>query len=113
MEFKAGDKVKIEGILEENDDSIYSFKIKVNEILLTFTKTGKYTINSSPILELVERPKQKVKKYKVLFQYNDSRLAENTFDISNQFYKNREEYELRTVGKFIHLILESEQEFEE
>lgn len=62
-------------------------------------------------LKLIERPKKKIKKYKVLFK----RLEyENPFQVSGEHYADKEDFEAKTSGnQFIQLIKESEIEVEE
>jgi hypothetical protein len=114
MEFKVGDIVKIEGVLERNPDitSKYPLLLRVVGFDRTFTKDGKHTLSdSTPTLQLVNRPEQKIKKYRVLYQHTEH----GCLSISNIYYENEKDFNKmnKLSLKFIHLILETEKEFEE
>lgn len=61
MEFKPGDKVRIEGVLESHFSESYPIKLNINGTKILFTKDGKlYQCDKHSILQLVERPKKPV-----------------------------------------------------
>jgi len=113
LEFKVGDKVKIEGILTKNDnDGVYVLKLSQNGINLTFSNVGRYLEHGPVALELVERAKQKVKKYKVV--YSPTGKADN-YIVSLDYYKDAAHFE-KIQGTFLvfkTIIMDSEKEFEE
>jgi len=78
---------------------------------LAFTSDGRYYDWQEPSLKLIERPKKKVKMYRVLFKMLEYK---NQFQVSGDHYADREDFESRTSGnQFIQLIKESEIEVEE
>lgn len=87
------------GVLFEKDMSI-----------IFFTKDGRYKIShEKPSITLIKRPKQKVKKYKVLY-----RDAFNNYNVTAGVYADKKEFDLYIGGyHFIQLIKESEIEVEE
>ncbi len=78
---------------------------------LAFTSDGRYYDWQEPSLKLIERPKKKVKMYKVLFRLNDYR----SFFVSTGTYTDKQDFENKADDEctFIQLIKESEIEVEE
>lgn len=117
IKFQVGDKVSafgVEGVVTRITDVVL-FPIKVDfpdNINTSFTIDGRYLgWHKEPSLKLIERPKKKVKKYKVLFK---NLQYKNQFHVSGDEYADREDFESRTSGnQFIQLIKESEIEVEE
>jgi len=119
IKFKAGDIVEFGGnkgvVLEEVDSSFINCRFTVDSIFIkdfftvTFTKEGRlYSWNKEPSLKLIERPKKKVKKYKVLY-----RDAFHNYAVSSSFYEGKADFDLCSDSlKFIQLIKESEIEVE-
>jgi len=114
--FQVGDIVEwcgARGIVESTSDMSSYVQCKFGDIRKqTFTSDGKLcTWHIVPSLKLIERPKKKIKKYKVLFK----RLEyENPFQVSGEHYADKEDFEFKTSGnQFIQLIKESEIEVEE
>ncbi len=66
MEFRVGDRVKIEGVLVPSGPAIsskYPLALSLGgDHRLTLSSEGRYELDVPPILQLVERPKRKVKK---------------------------------------------------
>lgn len=118
--FQVGDIVEwcgIRGVVESTSDMLSSvqcmFGYKDNtHRKQTFTSDGKLcTWHIVPSLKLIERPKKKIKMYKVLFKRLEYK---NQFQVSGDHYADREDFESRTYGnQFIQLIKESEIEVEE
>lgn len=73
---------------------------------LAFTSDGRYYDWQEPSLKLIERPKKKVKRYKVLFQHGVD------FIVSSGRYKSEEDFRMSNINKLyfkvIQLIKESE-----
>lgn len=117
IKFQVGDKVSafgVEGVVTRITDVVL-FPIKVDfpdSINTSFTIDGRYLgWHKEPSLKLIERPKKKGKKYKVLFK---NLQYKNQFQVSGDEYADREDFESRTSGnQFIQLIKESEIEVEE
>jgi len=117
--FQVGDIVEwcgVRGVVESASSMLSSvqcmFGYKDSTRKQTFTSDGKLcTWHIVPSLKLIERPKKKIKKYKVLFK----RLEyENPFQVSGEHYADKEDFEAKTSGnQFIQLIKESEIEVEE
>ncbi len=73
---------------------------------LAFTSDGRYYDWQEPSLKLIERPKKKIKMYKVLFKMLE---YINQFQVSGDHYADKEDFESRNYSKqFIQLIKESE-----
>lgn len=64
FEFRAGDRVKIEGVLHKNDNSItFPLVLQAAGGRYTFTQYGQsFDCDDKPDLILIERPKKKIKK---------------------------------------------------
>lgn len=62
MEFKDGDRVKIEGVLRKGEHHHYTLRLydDKGDFIDSFTKDGRLYSGRRPILELIERPKKKV-----------------------------------------------------
>ena len=85
--FKAGDKVKIEGILEIAGVLDYPLKLKIGDTYFSFTTDGKlYMDDDSSSLILVEPAMVMVKKWKWVVK------SEEYYRITNYRYSNFEEY---------------------
>lgn len=111
MEFKVGDRVKIEGILESNDSSMsYPLKLQLNNgsSMMIFTSKGELFIDSGIVLNLIERPKVKVKKYKVLYEFEESLHISNCYYEDIRHFNNCNKYK-----KALQLLEATEKEFEE
>ena len=113
MEFKVGDIVMIKGtITKERPDSNYPifFESDSGKIQLYLTRDGRYsyTDNKPPDLELIERPKKKVVKYKVLY-----RNSINDYRVTDGYYSSKEEFEKSFQLKFMQLLESTAKEFEE
>lgn len=115
FEFKVGDVVEWGGVRGKVYAGLSSLVHPVmcefeNETVASFTYDGKYMDwHKEPSLKLIERPKKKVKKYKVLY-----RDTYNNYFVSSGFYENRIHFDLYTGNmQFIQLIKESEIEVEE
>jgi len=117
--FQVGDKVSafgVEGeVLHNNACVLKNFPVVCkfgNNVINYFMKDGKYCDwHKEPSLKLIERPKKKVKKYKVLFQQGAD------FDVSHGVYTSEDTFNRHNNNdlgiKFIQLIKESEIEVEE
>lgn len=69
--FKAGDRVKIEGVLEKRDSGNYPLKLTVSpNLILTLNTKGEYDEESGVILEMVEPAPEPLK-------VGDTRFTEN------------------------------------
>lgn len=118
--FQVGDKISAFGVEGEvvsiNVSSDFPIKCNfVNGYSATFSINGKHSFwHKEPSLKLIERPKKKVKMYKVLFKNLD---YINQFQVSGDHYADREDFESRVYSnqfiQFIQLIKESEIEVEE
>lgn len=114
--FQVGDIVEwcdVRGVVESTSGMLSYVQCKFGDTRKqTFTSDGKLcTWHIVPSLKLIERPKKKIKKYKVLFK----RLEyENPFLVSGEHFADKEDFESKTSGnQFIQLIKESEIEAEE
>lgn len=115
VNFQVGDKVSafgVEGIVTRITDAAF-FPIKVDfpdDINSSFTIDGRYLgWHKEPSLKLIERPKKKVKKYKVLFKG-----TVGGFFVSAGVYSSAEDFVRRNPhSRLIQLIKESEIEVEE
>ena len=86
--FKPGDLVKIEGVLEANESSIYPLKLKAGGNVFSFTLDGKiHTCNTSPVLIMVKPATKKVKKWRWVIGDSDGPSI-----ITISHYSNYEEY---------------------
>lgn len=113
MEFKAGDRVKIEGVLVSSGNSTdYPFSLLTSngKTLVNFTKFGQDTLSGITVLQLVERVKTKVKKYRVLYQERHSSILM----VSNLYYTDSKDFLDGNHGTNVLQLLEAtEKEFEE
>lgn len=111
--FQVGDIVEwcdVRGVVENTSGMSSYVQCKFGDIRKqTFTSDGKLcTWHIVPSLKLIERPKKKVKRYKVLFQDGVD------FVVSLGRYKSEEDFRMSNINKlFIQLIKESEIEVEE
>lgn len=114
MEFKVGDIVMIKGKITA-DRAIPNLHYPLeftsdSGLILFFNREGKYDVKTSlhPSLELIERPKKKVIKYKVLID------IANTITISHYYYTSKENFEQKHPDlKFMQLLESTAKEFEE
>lgn len=114
MEFKVGDIVMVKGTIVENLSNLsnhaYPLKFKSIDGLLTFslTKEGEYQKETGVVIELIERPKKKVVKYKVLYNFN------NSIEVTENYYKSKEDFVNNLTSlKFMQLLESTAKEFEE
>lgn len=111
MDFKVGDKVKIEGIIIDNDDNpVYPLTVgfKCGAVLFSITKNGRLYFDKEIYVDLIERPKTKVKKYRVLYEFN-----ENLF-VSQEYYKDLKDFNnVIKADMALQLLEATEKEFEE
>lgn len=88
--FKPGDRVKIEGVLEERHSDNYPLQLVIAGHPLTFTRDGKYGMAvKEPMLQLVERPKKKVKKYRYAYVVKSELVESKDYYIDNEDFLER------------------------
>lgn len=113
FEFKEGDIVKIEGVLEKSDCDDYPFRLYYgNRDWLSFDKAGRYrSTDKNPTLQLVSRPVKKITKWN--WVYKDKH---NTFCVTPSKYENEDAVCNRAHGltgcKVIQKIDSTAEEFE-
>lgn len=88
IKFKAGDRVKIEGILEANESSVYPLKLKIGGSMFSFTLDGRINIgDTSQVLIMIKPATKKVKKWRWVIGDSDGPSI-----ITISHYSNYEEY---------------------
>lgn len=108
MEFKIGDIVQwcgAKGYIKSEDGEGFLLVMfpteNESERNAYFDKTGRYRYwHPEPSLKLIERPKQKVKKYKILFIdiYDEWKL-------SSSYYETVEKFDMHNIYK-VKMLLE-------
>lgn len=119
MEFKVGDIVEAFGMQGEIE-CVNAYIARYGYLVVRYNgedgKRGYFRVDGrleswhkAPALKLIERPKKKVKKYKVLFNCDAGRLT-----VSCSFYKSKEDFEYyNPYVKFLLLLESTEIEVEE
>lgn len=119
FKFQVGDIVTAFGlkgkVISIKSSSLYNIIVDFEEgPQEAFSTDGKEMLwHKEPSLKLIERPKKKVKKYMVVHKRRYSN-AYVSFNVSDDFYYNREDFENQhPYFEFICLLKESEIEVEE
>lgn len=109
MEFNIGDKVKLEGVIEANPQSQdYPLLFKSKGGSFSITRDGKMVYDRPICVELVKKAKVKIKKYRVLYEF-DERLF-----VSQDYYKDLNDFKNAIkVDTPLQLLEATEKEFEE
>lgn len=111
--FKVGDRVKIEGVLEESGSFNSPLKLNCGDYSIIMNNKGQVrqvrceTYEDKVAIQLVERPKTKVKKYKVLYKFH------NSLFVSDAYYKNITDFSTNDQIEALQLLEATEKEFEE
>lgn len=92
--------------------SLCNIEYGINYIFAGYNGCNRTLFWSKPEFEIPEPPKQKVKKYRVLYT---TKINPDNYGISSGHYKNQEEFDkqFEWVYKFIQLIEDSMIEVEE
>ena len=102
MEFKIGDIVQwcgLKGVISSIEKGLLI--VYFEKLCRSFLPDGRYlTEHIEPSLKLIERPKQKVKKYKILFIdiYDEWKL-------SSSYYETVEKFDMHNIYK-VKMLLE-------
>lgn len=112
--FKVGDKVKIEGILEDSGSYTAPLQLDCGDYIIIMNNKGQVrqvraeTYGDKVAIELVERVKTKVKKYRVLYE-----RSEELF-VSQGYYKDLKDFSnIIKADRALQLLEATEKEFEE
>ncbi len=115
MEFKVGDIVEWCGARgtvfyeDINAQKPICVKFENSDYLYYFSENGKYfEWHKEPSLKLIERPKQKVKKYKILFK-----TASGEWEMSSSYYETVKDFDYNNIYEDKHILPQTQIEVEE